>query len=252
MRAAQILHGEGLLPISRNHWVGIELGDQAMLRAGRLNLPFGVRIPEHVAWVRDITRTDRESDQQHGIALAYWGGSWRTEGMLVLGNYQLGPDDFRERGYAGYVEYLLSSDLALGVSSQILQSRSGPHFAPTGTKVLRHAHGVMVRYAPLRELAILAEVDGLKTSGYGRGFTGFLQGNYQLFRGLHALVTVEALDQGKLETPGAVAAKGAGEAIFGVWGGLNWFFLPHFDVRLEAVYRQESATSLQSQLHFFF
>lgn len=252
MRAAQLTSGEGYVPLSRNHWIGIELGENGLLRAGRLNLPFGVRIPEHVAWVRDATKTDRESDQQHGIAFSYWGGHWRSEGMLVLGNYQVAPDDFRERGYAGYVEYLFGSDLAIGLTSEILQSRSGPHFAPSGSKVLRHAHGAMARFAATENLAVLAELDFLKTSGSGIGFVGFLQGNYEIFQGLHGIVTLEALDQGKSDAAGAVAAKGAGEALIGVWGGLNWFFLPHFDVRLEAVYRQESATSIQSQLHFFF
>jgi hypothetical protein len=252
MRAAQIVGGEGFVPISRNHWLGLELGDTAMIRAGRLNLPFGVRIPEHVAWVRDITKTDRESDQQHGLAVSYWGGAWRAEWMLVLGNYQVHPDDFRERGYAGQAEYLVSSDLALGVSSMVLQSRSGPHFNPVGTKVLRHAHGLTARVVPTTDLAVLAEADVLKNSGSGIGFTGFVQGDYEFFQGLHGLFTLEALDQGKSDAAGAIATKGAGEAIFGAWAGVDWFFLPHFDLRVEAVIRQESATSIQSQIHYFF
>lgn len=252
MRAAQITSGEGLVPLSRNHYVGVEIGDHGLIRAGRLNLPFGVRIPEHVAWVRDSTKTDRESDQQHGLSFAYWGGPWRTEWMLVLGNFQVGPDDFRERGYSGQAEYLLASDVGIGVSSMILQSRSGPHFNPIGSKVLRHAHGVTARFSPVSDLAVLAEVDVLKTSGSGIGFTGFLQGDYEFIQGLHGILTLEALDQGKSEAAGAVAGKGAGEPIFGVWGGVGWFFLTHFDLRLEAVYRQESATSIQSQLHYYF
>lgn len=252
MRAAQVTQGEGYVLLSRNHWLGLELGEHALLRAGRLNLPFGVRIPEHVSWVRDATKTDRESDQQHGLALAYWGGPWRAEGMLVLGNYQVSPDDFRERGYSGYVEYLLSSRLALGVSSMILQSRSGPHFNPIGTKVLRHAHGLMARYSPMTELAILSEVDVLKTTGSKLGFTAFVQGDYEFLQGLHGIVTLEALDRGKADVDGATATLRAGKPVLGVWGGVNWFFLPHLDLRLEAVYRKGEATSIQSQLHFFF
>jgi hypothetical protein len=252
MRAAQILGGEGFVPISRNHWLGLEVGDNGLIRAGRLNLPFGVRIPEHVAWVRDATKTDRESDQQHGLAFAHWGGAWRTEWMLVLGNYQIGPDDFRERGYAGQAEYLLSDQVAVGLSSMILQSKSGPHFNPIGSKVLRHAHGLTARFSPMTDLAVLAEVDVLKTSGSGIGFTGFLQGDYEFFQGLHGMLTLEALDQGKSEAANAVAAKGAGEPTFGAWAGVGWYFLPHFDLRVEGVYRQEAATSIQSQVHYFF
>jgi hypothetical protein len=251
-RAAQITSGTDYQALSRSHWLGVELGEHGLLRAGRLNLPFGIRIPEHVAWVRDATKTDRESDQQHGLAISYWGNAWRGEWMLVAGNYQISPDTFRERGYSGFFEYLLSERLAVGASSMILQSRSGPYFNPIGEKVLRHAHGVMTRYSPFTELSILAEADVLKTTGSGMGFTAFVQGDYEFFQGLHGMLTLEALDNGKSDAADAAAAPGAGEPIIGVWAGANWFFLPHFDVRLEAVYRQESATSIQSQIHYYF
>src|SRR5690606_21493049 len=71
-RAAQVTGNDegGLNLISRSHYVGVDLGSKVVLRAGRLNLPFGVRIPEHTMWVREATRTDRESDQQHGLAFS--------------------------------------------------------------------------------------------------------------------------------------------------------------------------------------
>ncbi|HXS17445.1 MAG TPA: hypothetical protein VN764_09655, partial [Polyangiaceae bacterium] len=72
-RAAQVTHAPdgNINLISRTHYVGVDLGNEFVLRGGRLNLPFGVRIPEHTMWVRDATRTDRESHQQDGVALAY-------------------------------------------------------------------------------------------------------------------------------------------------------------------------------------
>jgi len=33
---------------------------------------------------------------------------------------------------------------------------------------------------------------------------------------------------------------------------VNWFFFTHFDVRVDLVVRQNNATALQSQFHFYF
>lgn len=46
-RAAQVTTGQGnqLNLLSRWHWVGVDLNKEVLLRAGRINLPFGVRIP---------------------------------------------------------------------------------------------------------------------------------------------------------------------------------------------------------------
>ncbi|HTV17408.1 MAG TPA: hypothetical protein VMG12_02020, partial [Polyangiaceae bacterium] len=81
---------EGLLLVSRNHWLGYAVTDQLMVRAGRINLPFGIRGPEHTAWVRSETLTDRESDQLHGVSAVYSGGALRGEVMAALGNLQVG------------------------------------------------------------------------------------------------------------------------------------------------------------------
>src|SRR5688572_8923950 len=119
-RSAQITTGQGdqFNAISRNHYLGMDFADGAYTaRLGRLNLPFGIRIPEHTMWVREGTRTDRESDQQHGVALAYGSEQLRAEGMVILGNYQVNPDMFRERGYAFFVELMVATRSAFGVSS---------------------------------------------------------------------------------------------------------------------------------------
>src|SRR5690606_27784727 len=122
-RAAQVTHGQGdqYNLLSRTHWLGFDLGanDEYLLRLGRMNLPFGVRIPEHTMWAREATRTDRESDQQHGIALAYTGDTFRMEAMGIAGNFQINPDKYRERGYSLYFEYFPTPYVALGASSML-------------------------------------------------------------------------------------------------------------------------------------
>ncbi len=83
--------------VSRVHWLGFDFGDQAfLLRAGRLNVPFGIRNNEHNSFVRVETRVDLNSGQQDGVALAYTGDRLRGELMGILGNYQLFPDEARD------------------------------------------------------------------------------------------------------------------------------------------------------------
>ena len=106
-RRAQITANQGNQwnLISRTHYIGYDILPELTVRAGRLNLPFGVRIPEHTMWVRQSTNTDRESSQEHGVAFAYIDEKLRGELMGIAGNYQVNPDKYRNRGYSGYLEY---------------------------------------------------------------------------------------------------------------------------------------------------
>ena len=250
LRPAQVTRGaDGPQLISRWHWVGLELGKQSLLRAGRLNLPFGIRVPEHVLWARDFTKTDRESDQQHGVAFSYHGGPWRTELMFVVGNYQMSPDRYRQRGYSGFFEHLLSPRLALGASSQILQAQADRFLGRDG-RTLRHAHGLSLRYSPSTSWAFLAEADLLKTTTREPGVTGFLMADYEPTQGLHFALIGELGEQGKPEQ--GAASGGSGEPLLGAWASINWFFYSHWDLRIDFVLRDESPERLQAQLHFYF
>src|SRR6185295_9409854 len=41
--------------VSRNHWLGYKFNKELMVRIGRINLPFGIRTPDHTMWVRSET-----------------------------------------------------------------------------------------------------------------------------------------------------------------------------------------------------
>lgn len=250
LRAAQVTsEPEGANLISRWHWLGYEFSERLLVRAGRLNLPYGIRVSEHVLWAKDLTKTDRESDQQHGLAVAYWKGAWRSEVMFVLGNYQLSPDAFRQRGYSAFVEYLLGTNLALGLNSQVLQSQED-RFLGRDRRTIRHAHGLMSRYAATRSLVFLAEASFLKTSSVEPGFAGFLIADYEPVQGLHLTLTGEAADAGKPEA--GASMPGAGETLFGAWATLAWFFYSHMDLRVDLVLRDEAPARLQAQYHLYF
>lgn len=253
-RPAQITanQGDGYNLISRTHWIGYDFGDGAhTVRAGRLNLPFGIRMAEHVMWVRERTQTDRESDQQHGVALYMGFEDVRFELMGILGNYQVNPDAYRERGYAAYLEYAVTQKTLLGLSSMYTFA-ADDRLEPSGLKTMRQAHGPFLRASPSEAVAILLEADVLLRSRRDIGYVGFLQIDVEPARGFHLIATGEILDGGysELARNGNIGrAAGFGRPLPGGWLSLQWFFLPHFDLRVDAIIRQEK--QILSQLHVY-
>jgi hypothetical protein len=252
-RAAQVTTGQGKVfnMISRNHYLGLDLADGSYtLRAGRLNLPFGIRIPEHTAQVREATRTDRESDQQHGLALAYSSEAARGEIMAIAGNYQINPDKYRERGYSFFFEIMALERTAIGLSS--LYTFAKVDRTTLESNVARGAHGGFLRTAIGDPFALLAEMNLLTESTAALGYVGFLQGDFELVQGVHAMATLELLNNGiPKSSPDLAPSPGLGEPQFGGWLSAAWFIFPHFDMRVDAIFRQSAPFTLLSQFHVY-
>ncbi|HVW23782.1 MAG TPA: hypothetical protein VHC69_00330 [Polyangiaceae bacterium] len=219
--------------VSRDHWVGVELDEEGawLARAGRIALPFGLRQIEHTLWVRQTTRTDLNDTQQDGVALALAKGPLRAEVMGILGNYQIRPDDFRERGYSAYGEWAFDTRFALGVSSLFTRARRDIYLRVTD---YRQCHGAFARYSPWAPLALLAEADFLYQSltwnGHRAGYAAMLQADLEPLQGFHWMLTFEAKNEG-----GGVSSS------FGAWSSIAWFFAPHVDVRVDGIYQSISA-----------
>lgn len=237
--------------VSRYHWLGFWNDSRSFLiRAGRMNLPFGVRTIEHTSWVRELSQTSINDDQSHGVAAYYGNEFMRTEVMVLAGNFQTRPDDYRERGYSGYVEFMPMPELALGASSLIAHKELD---SATLEQTWRHAHGVMARWStPWDELLVASEVDYVLSSSEGRdhrkGWVGYLQADVELLQGIHLIATGESNNVGIDDTV----------ASFGAWLSYQWFFAPHADVRVDNVfYRLRTATqssdafALLAQLHVY-
>ncbi len=254
-RRAQITTNQGneWNLISRTHYVGLALGSQNefIVRGGRLNLPFGVRIPEHTMWVREATRTDRDSDQQHGVALAYAGESFRAEVMAIAGNYQINPDRLRERGYSLYLEGMLANWAAVGVSS-LFTTAEADIATLAEARTNREAHGVFARLAVVPPLVILAEANVLMRTDADAGYVGFVQADFEVVQGLHFMATGELLDAGLPTSPeGVEASPGLGQTRYGGWLSVDWFFLPQLEARVDAVFRTDDPFTLLGQLHVY-
>ena len=222
--------------VSREHWVGLDLGEdkQWLLRAGRIDIPFGIRNDEHDLLVRSTqtTRTNINESQQHGVAAYYSGQIVRGELMAILGNYQINPDVFRERGYAGFVEFSLKPWATFGVSS--LVTYAGKDYLTSAPHTIRQVHGVFTRLVPKEPLVIMAEADALVISADGTngnastvpGMVSVVQADLEPTQGVHVVVSGENMVQ---------SISGATQVSYGAWVGALWFFAPHADLRFDFV-----------------
>lgn len=200
-------------------------------------------------WVRQSTRTDRESAQQDGVALAYNGEKLRGEIMGIAGNYQVRPDKYRERGYSLYAEYLTGSRTALGISSLVTAAKEDR--VTLDSNVTRQAHGVFLRSAFSDKTTLLAEADVLLRTDHETGYVGMAQLDYEVTQGLHLMATGEVLDQGYDSVVGGDRILGSGQPQLGAWGTIDWFCLPHVETRIDLFSRQNDQTTVLGQLHVF-
>lgn len=221
--------------VAREFWAGWELGEEAgLVRAGRINLPFGLRNIEHTAWIRAATRTDINVGQQYGVALQLGSDTVRGEIMAIAGNYQLSPDAYRERGYSGYLETMAAQSLALGLSSLVTRAERG---LSTGVPTLRQAHGAFLRWSIVPQLALLSEGDLLLSQRLGSGVleagaATWTQLDWEPIQGFHLMPAFETLQQyGDL-----------GRVSLGEWITLDWFPWSHVELRIDLFFRQQPQT----------
>jgi hypothetical protein len=217
--------------VSREHWVGYEFGEGAawLVRAGRMAIPFGIRNIEHNLWVRTLTRSDFNDTQQYGLSLAFNVDQLRGEVMGIAGNFEVHPDDFRERGYSAYVEWAPVNTVAVGASSQFTRATRDIVYDVTN---YYQAHGVFARVAPYPQLVLMSEFDlvyqSLTWNGHRGGYAGFVQADVEPTQGLHLMATGEAKNGGSDGEPSS----------FGGWLSSVWFFGPHLDARFDGGYQR--------------
>jgi hypothetical protein len=244
-REAQITHRLDNNLVSREHWLGVDLDEDRtmLLRAGRIDVPFGIRNDEHELFTRSTrtTRTNINESQQHGIAFSYNGQTVRGEVMALLGNYQLNGDQYRERGYAGFLEWAAHEKAALGLSSMVTYAKTD--YLNQTPDTIRQVHGIFGRLVPAEPLVFLAEFDalitktgavpGFQTAGTSGGFATTVQADIEPTQGLHLIATGEAMVQSGIVTdptkPGFTGKSFAG------WASVLWFFAPHADIRFDFV-----------------
>ncbi len=219
---------------ARDYWVGFKPGKSLMIRAGRLNLPFGIRTEDHVLYVRDATRTNTNDEQQVGASVTFSSRKVRAELMGIAGNFQVSPDMYRERGYSGYASYSFTKTLDVGVSSLVTVAQAD---VDTYESRLRQAHGVYLRAAPIPSLAFMAEVDLLRSNDAGSKSTGIAAlglADWEPTQGLHVQAIGQYCDNSFKATESPAWTGG---------GAVQWFLAPRVDIRVDAFHGVLSCTN---------
>lgn len=236
--------GDELAAVARTYWAGYELMDgEALARVGRLYMPFGLRNIEHASWVRSETHTDLNQNQQHGASFYWSNGTYRGEAMAVLGNFQMRPDHFRERGLVAYLERRISGAQAIAVQGQSLYALRDALTLSDGF-LFRHAYGAFYRAVPHERVALMVEanvlVNGFEIAGDQFGHVAFFQADWEAFPGVHLMGTLEEKR----------AAMKASEQGFGAWLSAAVFPVPHTELRVDAIQRKVGDASATTTLLF--
>jgi hypothetical protein len=221
--------------LARDYWIGLQPDDSLLIRLGRINLPFGLRNVEHTAWVRNNTQTDINYSQQSGLSVAFDNGHVRTEVLGILGNLNLTPDAYRQRGFSGLVEVPVAERAAVGFSA--LVTRAELTSPSTSLPGLRQVYAVFSRWAPVEPVVLMVEGDVFINNNLGSGViqpnaATWLQVDWEPIQGLHFAPAVETLN--------TYGVNGTG---IGTWLTIDWFCLPHTDIRLDGLYRYQPATT---------
>jgi len=221
---ARVTTGDTWNAVSREHWLGIAPSDAWLVRAGRMNLPFGLRTEQHLLDPRVATRTDTNDDQQFGVAVAWEPGFLRAEVMGIAGNLQVSPDDFRERGAAGAAALPIGNDVEVGVAGLYATSHLDVETLQART---RQAYGLFGR-AAAGPVAILGEGDLLldRQASAATGATGFLQADWEAVQGVHVLGTGEWCDGDFGDSAGGVPTATL---------SVHWFAWYRADLRLDGM-----------------
>ncbi len=208
--------------VSREYWAGITPVKGLMIKAGRMNLPFGIRTEDHILYVRSATGTTINDDQQVGLAVSYGTRKIRAELMGIAGNFQVRPDDFRKRGYSAYAAYAISKKLEVGISSLFTKSQADVETLAPRTFM---AHGLFTRASPVEKLAVMAEADVLLDNQDGtrtQGIAGLAVVDYEPVQGVHVMGLGEYCARD-------LPAKGEGVWRAGI--ASQWFLASRVDVR---------------------
>jgi hypothetical protein len=165
--------------------------------------------------------------------------------MAIAGNFQLHPDMYRERGYAGFLEWSPTPRATVGLSSLATWARYD--LVSRDPSTVRQAHGLFARWAPATPLVLLTEVDVLTQHSRGKpttlGYASLLQADLELTRGVHAIASAEATGQQQ--------GHGLGAGL-----GAAFFLAPQLEFRVDGNVRRRPTAqggppvySLLGQLH---
>ncbi|MET0283863.1 MAG: hypothetical protein ABW352_05315 [Polyangiales bacterium] len=218
------------------------------LRTARVNLPYGLRVPEGYLFSRDLTRGERARSVNDSRVLPYGSVSVRFDPLAEVRDQPSTPDPFRERGYSAFVSYAITSALDLGVHGRITIAMADRMFLePLATT--RVAASLFARLRLARSFAIAGEIGGQDSSRRELGYGAALQLDMTLFEGLRLLGAAGVVQRGVGDGGSAHASA---DLQPGGWVTLDWLVNRHLETRIDAIQRDDSGTSLLARLTTYF
>lgn len=229
--------------ISREHYLGLRPTDKFGLYAGRMDVAFGIRVPDHIAYSRSKTALSH-SDQLYGVMLHYGGDSFEAAAHPFAGNIFQAKEN-QQRGGSLMFEFDVVEKFRLGLSGLYSKSeRRGRWMAAIHSRL-----GAGEGSAILSELGFINEKYGTQNAKLGSYI--FFQALVRLVRGLHFMGTGEAYTE---------RAFAPDTRYFRMGPGLQYFPMQRMELRVDFLAERTFATTpiyedslkLNSQLSVWF
>jgi hypothetical protein len=134
---------------SREHWLMVRFSDAMSLRAGRMVLPFGLRLPDHTQYVREDFGFDKW-DQSYAVEFDSASEQWMFSAAAFGGDLWLDPVPVQERGAVASLAFNVPSRASFGAS--VLGSTSEAKRSV--------ARSVFARWMPFNAVYLLGEAVG--------------------------------------------------------------------------------------------
>ena len=99
---------------SREHYFSYQFSRKWGVLVGFLDKVFGVRIPDHIAYSKQLTGL-AQNDQSYGLVAYYQSSKWNISFNPFIGNFSV-EDNVRQVGASTRVEYEFNPKLRIGAS----------------------------------------------------------------------------------------------------------------------------------------
>jgi hypothetical protein len=229
--------------ISREHYLAYKLSENKRIFVGMMDIPFGIRTPDHTAYSRSVTQL-QQNDQSHSIILHKFGEEHEMGLALLLGNL-FQESSLRQMGASSTFEYDVWEKVRIGHS----------HLYTRNNYRSRLMNALHARIGVGEGSAVLMEVGGVwqKTKIPSSEFKtyGLIESMVRLRRGLHFILI------GEFTTPDTFKPQ---PRIFSLGPALQYFPMNRVELRLDLKTRrtinasnvEEDSTNLMGQLHVWF
>jgi len=193
---------------TRNAYIGYRFTQSFGVYAGLMDKAFGIRVPDHIAYSRTVTRLDQD-DQTEGVLFHYLTENWEFALQPFIGNL-VQESALREKGATVQIGRMIGENARLGASFAASQS--------SFIKQTMYSVDMRSGFGPSNSL--LFEVGQVESTPVNEAKTTdryvFLQNQWLLRRGLSSLLTAE-MNQPDIHRNGEIYRFGPGIQFFPIY-----------------------------------